>query len=238
MAWVAGVDGCRAGWLAIVRDKDSRFACHKLLRRISEISALPEGPQIITIDIPIGLLDKAQQRGRDCDRMARSILGPKRASSVFSPPVRAALCLTEYKQALAENRRSSSANVGISRQCFALFKKIAEVDSWIDPQKQQLVREVHPELCFYAVNGGEPMPHGKKSEQGLRDRRKLMDQEGFGSAIDKAIAETHRSEASVDDVLDACVACWTAERILRKTEQVIPGNAPKDSKGLTMEMVY
>ena len=43
------------------------------------------------IDTPIGLPDRAERGGRACDAAARRLLGPGRASSVFSAPVRATM---------------------------------------------------------------------------------------------------------------------------------------------------
>ncbi|MFZ3199553.1 MAG: DUF429 domain-containing protein [Candidatus Acidiferrales bacterium] len=234
--WVAGVDGCRAGWFAILRDVTSGHTRHSLLRHIPEILGLPEKPEIISVDIPTGLLNEARRGGRECDRIAREILRQPRARSVFSPPVRAALSHKKYEHALAENRVSSPEGVGISRQCFGLFEKIRQVDEWMDQHKQERVREVHPELCFFELNHQRPMPHSKKSEDGLRERRSLLVKEGFGAVIEQATGGTARQEVAQDDILDACVACWTAERLWSRVAVRIPQNPPMDGNGLRMEM--
>jgi predicted RNase H-like nuclease len=237
VTWVAGVDACRGGWFAILRDSASMSACHRgPFTHISEILELSQKPRILAVDIPIGLLSEARHGGRECDRLAREMLGHPRSSSVFSPPVRAAISHKEYEDALAENRGSSLERVGISRQCFGLFAKIRHVDEWIDPYKQERVREVHPELCFFELNRQRSMRHGKKSEEGLRARRTVLAKEGFGGVIELAINGLPRQEVARDDILDACAACWTAERILGGKAFRIPENPPVDGKGLRMEM--
>ena len=55
--------------------------------------------EVIAVDIPIGFLDAAQHGGRPCDIEARKLLGGSRASSVFSPPVRATLAAGSYPAA-------------------------------------------------------------------------------------------------------------------------------------------
>src|SRR5579863_5365541 len=155
MAWVVGVDGCHAGWFAVLRNSDSgEIRYHRPFPHISEVVDTAEKPLIIAVDIPIGLLDCAQRGGRSCDKEARTLLGHHRARSVFSPPVRAALRHLEYESALEANRASSPDGVGISKQCFALFAKIRQVDKWLGAERQTRIMEVHPELCFLKMKGG------------------------------------------------------------------------------------
>ena len=85
---LAGVDGCRGGWLLLLFDTNSRqmelrYAC----KYASLILGKPQ-PKTIGIDIPIGLSDNGD---RDCDKAARALLGKPRGSSVFPPPARSAL---------------------------------------------------------------------------------------------------------------------------------------------------
>jgi predicted RNase H-like nuclease len=238
MAWVAGIDGCRSGWIAVLLNIETRETRYRELPdQVSTVLDLAEKPKVIAIDVPIGLLDKAKCGGRVCDSRAREILGQPRARSVFSPPIRRALLCKTYREALASNRDSSIDRVGISVQCFCLFPKIRQVDEWIDTKKQKNVREVHPELCFYEMNGQRSMKHGKKRNEGLRERRELLANRGYQGVIVDTLANILRKAVAEDDILDACAACWTAERILRREARPIPQNPPRDRKGLRMEMV-
>jgi predicted RNase H-like nuclease len=91
VVWVAGVDGGRAGWFAVLREVECDKTVHAgPLRQISQVLALPQKPRIVARHIPIGLSDHAEREGRECDRVTRKLLG-KRGCCVFSPPVRAAL---------------------------------------------------------------------------------------------------------------------------------------------------
>src|SRR5262249_29149066 len=136
---------------------------HHCLSCFGDVLKLSEKPDVIAVDIPIGLLDQAVRGGRDCDRGARSLLGHPRSSSVFSPPVRSALAYMTFATASAANRTSSPHQVGITQQGFALFPKLRDIDGHLTPRLQQRVREVHPELCFYELNQQVPMSHKKKS---------------------------------------------------------------------------
>ncbi len=134
--WLAGVDGCRGGWFAVLLHLAQapaglvglRFV---LCRSFSELVNLPENPSPIALDMPIDLLDRAQPGGRSCDRAARALLGRPRASSVFTPPTRAALQARSYAEATRLN------GAGMSKQAFHLIGKIREVDALMQPALQQ-----------------------------------------------------------------------------------------------------
>ena len=237
MAIIAGVDGCAAGWIVVQRDTESRRLSRCIAPDFLTVLDKTKGASIVAVDIPIGLLDTAVFGGRACDPLARKRLGGKRASSVFTPPVRAALdCLT-YPQALQANRGSSSAGIGISSQCFAILSKIREVDRVMTPELQRKIREIHPELCFFAMNGGCAITQPKRSADGMTLRLALLQKHGFGSLSSEAVQPIPPGVES-DDILDACVACWTAERICSGTAVCIPPSPARDSRGLRMEMWY
>ena len=115
----------------------------------------------ICIDIPVGLPSKSVQ-SRPCERLARQVLG-KRAPSVFSVPCRAAV----NEMDVLEARRRNLKEVGrsVSAQSFAICRKISEVDSYLLKTKRArpLIREVHPEVCFWALAGGRAMAWRKKT---------------------------------------------------------------------------
>lgn len=236
MPWVAGADGCRDGWCAVLRDTDSGSHSFRLVTKFSELFKLECKPVVIAVDIPIGLLEHGRKGGRACDKEARVLLGQPRARSVFSPPVRGALnYIDDFLAANKFNRSSSSEEVGISKQCFGLFKKLAEVDKWMTDDKQELIREVHPELCFFEMSGGRSMKHSKKKTVGLGERMELLRANGFAEFLSATIPNREKG-CAVDDILDACAACWTAQRILERPLISIPADREIDNNGLFMEM--
>lgn len=236
MAWVAGIDGCRAGWVVVLCHMETGEVRQTVLPEISGIVTLPENPTSIAIDMPIGLLDEAVRGGRGCDRQARRILGSPRSSSVFSPPVRTVLKYNSYGTAKRANEESSPLRIGISKQAYALTKKIREVDEFVRTSGfQGTVKEVHPELCFFELSGGKPMQHNKKSTPGFNERKQLLEQVGFLQVIAQCSTRL-RSVVAKDDVLDACVSCWTAGRILLGKAIRIPDIPEVSCEGLFMEM--
>lgn len=59
MAWVAGIDGCKTGWIVVLQNLNARTFDHRLIRNIGEASSFLERPHVVAVDIPIGLLDEA-----------------------------------------------------------------------------------------------------------------------------------------------------------------------------------
>ena len=76
-----GVDGCKAGWLAIATDRASKWIV-ELYACMDDLWGDFGGAELILIDIPIGL---PFRDSRTCDILARKLLGLLRFS-VFPPP--------------------------------------------------------------------------------------------------------------------------------------------------------
>jgi predicted RNase H-like nuclease len=165
MSWVAGVDGCRAGWIVVLLRRTQSTWTHQvtLCPKFADILSLDPLPAVIAIDIPIGLLDQPQAGGRECDRQARQLLG-RRASSIFTPPTRPMLKVTRYEPVRTQ---------GLSIQSFNILPKIREVDQLVTPAIQQRVHEAHPELAFMSL-AGAPMQYNKKTPEGRKERLQTL----------------------------------------------------------------
>jgi predicted RNase H-like nuclease len=153
--FVAGVDGCRGGWVTFKVEVPSLATSVDLIDLPKLLSSRPNDLLCLAIDIPIGLLDCS----RACDKAARKLLGQPRGSSVFAAPCRAALLGTTHLSASQINREK--AGRGLSQQAFGIIPKIKQVDDAIRPEYRGWVLEVHPEVCFWAHNQRRPMRHNK-----------------------------------------------------------------------------
>ncbi len=223
-AWVAGVDGCRGGWVVALWGADDwRFT---VLPGFAAVLGLRPAPAVWAVDIPMGLPDAPHPGGRACDQEARRLLGRPRGSSVFTPPARSLLGARAYEEVRGR---------GLNRQGFHLLPRIREVDALLDPARQGRVREVHPELCFLEL-AGRPMGHPKRRREGREERRRLL-AAALGPAWEAAWEEACaglRGAAGADDLLDASVAAWTARRILEGRAVAVPAAPPRDGRGLAM----
>ncbi len=204
--FVAGIDGCRGGWVSFKVDLASLGISVELIDLPSILRNKPEDLAILAIDIPIGLLDGS----RACDKAARRLLGQPRGTSVFAAPCRASLSAKNHPAATATNLRVTGR--GLSQQAWGIAPKIKEVDDAITPQCQKWVFEVHPEVCFWALAGERPMTHGKRTKAGIKERLKLL--RTVFPDIEHHL-QNRPPSAGKDDLLDAAVAAWTALRICR-----------------------
>jgi predicted RNase H-like nuclease len=238
--WLAGVDGCPAGWLVVVRHVHGLVPPRVLIcPRFADILALPQAPVVIAVDIPIGLSQRATIGGRPADIEARRNLGA-RQSSVFAMPARAAVMEDDYRRACETAFRNSDPPRKVSKQAFHIFPKIREVDAAMTPDLQRRVIECHPEAAFWAMNGRKPLDEPKKLKsrphpQGLALRRGLLMAAGYPGSF---LAAKHclRRIAGPDDFLDACACAWTAGRVLAGTAVRFPADPPRDECGLLQEI--
>jgi predicted RNase H-like nuclease len=223
---VAGVDGCKAGWLCVLLDAETGVSKDAFIKEtLAEIAALEDAARI-AIDVPMGVEDFTSPIGRGCDTALRRELG-QRQSSVFAVPARAALVETDYRLACKAALAHSAPPRMVSKQCFHIFPRIREADALITPELQTRIIECHPEGAFWAMNGKQPLAEPKKLKSrgyppGLALRRGLLEQAGY-SAEFLAARRFKGSHAGEDDFLDACACAWTARRVLRGEAHHFPG---------------
>lgn len=232
-----GVDGCPAGWVVVALTEDGRLGC-EVFPSFEAVVARHIRASIL-VDVPIGLRDAGPEERR-CDREARRLL-KERGSSVFPAPVRAALYAADYKAASLVNREKTEGRRGLSRQSWAITPKIREVNDYLAGHQGPMpaVREMHPELCFWALNGCQPLHHNKKTEQGYRERLVLLSRHlpEAGSLVEALLREHARRVVRRDDIVDALVGVVTAS-LSRGDLRTLPDAPERDSLGLPMEMVY
>jgi predicted RNase H-like nuclease len=230
-----GVDGCKGGWLAIVLRGDGNLG-HYLARDIKEIWKLCNDAGLILIDIPIGLKEEGREE-RLCDREARKKLIHSR-SSVFRAPCRQATLASNYDDAKKIN--SENTGKGLSKQAWGIVPKIKEVDMFLRQNKaaRKVIRETHPEICFWALNNYIPMEFNKKTPRGREDRIRIL--KGYHPETEKlvySVKNEYGSKVSGDDVLDALAAAVIASKVSKKPA-TLPDKPERDAAGLPMEIVY
>ena len=235
--WVAGADGYRDGWVVVLQSDTGTTRC-RTVDGVDALFDLPEAPAVVGVDMVIGLPDRAEPGGRACDRAARQLLGHPRGSSVFSPPAHDVLGAETYDEALRRNRASGPDAPGLTKQTYHLLPKMQALAERMTPARQERVREVHPELAFYAMNNDAPVAESKHTEAGQDRRIELLTAHGF-SPIESILSRLAGGALGADDVLDAHAACWTARRIRDDTAERCPPRskpAPCNDRGLRMEI--
>jgi predicted RNase H-like nuclease len=231
--WIAGVDGCRGGFVCALREERTGELRFRLFESARALFASRPAPAVIGIDIPIGLLDAGP---RGCDREARTALGPRRAS-VFPSPLRPALRARTRAEADRITRRADGRGVGA--QAFAIYARVREVDAELRRSRalRRRVAEVHPELAFLRMNGGRPL-ESKHTPSGIAQRRRLLSAWVGRAELRAARGALLSREVADDDLLDALAVLWSAARIGRGLAQGFPEPAPRDRFGIPMQIRF
>lgn len=210
---VVGVDGARAGWVAVelhgrTPSPPSSF------RSFGEVLRAYPAAKVVAVDIPIGM-PVLGGPARRADGAARAFVGLRR-SSVFPTPPRELLEAPSYAEsrarALAVKARS------LSSQAYALGPKILEVDQLATSDDR--VYEVHPEVSFRAMKGSD-LHHRKLDSAGFAERLQLLWEQGL--SLPHLIPRL--TGVSPEDVLDATAAAWSAARIARGLANTLPTDA-------------
>lgn len=228
-----GADGCKQGrWIAALAD--DRMRCELAL--FDDLPSLVQScpcARSILIDVPIGLYDGR----RTCDMQAKSVLS-RHNSRVFLAPTRSAVAAATWADANAVNREVAGS--GLGKQAWAIVPRIRAADEYLrrDAAARRLIRECHPEICFWALTG-RPVTANKKSAEGQQARLTILERfiPGAGALLADALGRWRRRELAADDVIDALVAAVTAAAPIRDLA-TLPAWPPRDACGLPMEMVY
>ena len=192
---VVGVDGTKSGWVAIELE-NGRFVADYLLRPVETPFDEVARASVIAIDVPIGY------GPREADRAARRFLGSA-ASRVFVIPGVDVLTAP------------FGPGLGVSAQAHALGPRIVHVTTLAGADSR--FHEVHPEVSFRAMNGGEPLRYRKKEAGGVLERLELLGRHGIElPRLDAAAA------VPLDDVVDAAAAAWSAHRIATGAARSLP----------------
>jgi len=190
-------------------------------------------PCIVAVDIPIGFPTTSVTGGCAVEREARAALGRHRASSVFPRPSRAALKGNTFEKAKKLEYENSDPKKTINKQTYNLLCKMREIDE-IARQYAGRLLECHPEVTFWAMNNCEAMCFKKKRARGGEERRKHLQMHGYSERFLTTRIGSAKKHAP-DDLLDACAAAWTAERICKGSACKFPTiSEPLDATGLEM----
>lgn len=196
--------------------------------------------ETMLVDVPIGLRETSNDP-RKCDSQAREALGSPRSRSVFPTPVRAAVHCRNYERAKKTQEQLTDGSLGT--QTWAICDKIRELDCFFarSEDARGIVREAHPELCFWALNESDAMAHSKTGQPLMAfwervDVLEAVDDDALQSIRDAGQSLTETT-ASNDDLLDAFALAISASSLTASVD-TLPDDPEDDPQNLPMEMVY
>lgn len=235
----AGIDGCKGGWIVAKAqqwpfdDSAQFFIC----RDFRTLASLTEDCEVVMVDMPIGLPHPSIQLNwqRQCDIDAQAILGRIAGKSVFPAPPRSSL-IAENPTDFQRLHRQLTGE-GAKLPVWGIVPKIREVDWVITPFLQSRIREFHPELAWWRLNGNANLDT-KHAVSGKRQRRELL----LSTLESRTLDATERwrgrlgRAAALDDLYDALVGLKVAASVSEALS--IPASPQRDERGLLMEMSY
>jgi predicted RNase H-like nuclease len=233
---IAGVDGCRAGWLVALA---AAWPC-------SERPALTVCPDFravldltrecaaVAVDMPIGLPSGAELRR--CDLEARRRLGPGLQSRLFLTPPRGALVARSPREFQRLHRTLAGRGAGLP--VWGIAAKLRDIDRAITPADQCRVLEAYPELAWGRL-AGRLLP-SKHTDAGIAWRKRVLRPYVAGlRSLSRWRAELPAPRPEVDDVLDALVLLRVAADATRGLAHRLPvDEPPRDRRELRMEIWY
>lgn len=226
------MDGCRAGWVVCAMSPGGVVSVS--VEGSMGAACARWGPELACVDMPIGL---AETGVRGADMAAKRVLGRWNAR-VFLTPCRGVFAAGDYAAANAASRAISGK--GLSKQMWHIMPKIREVDEALrDDWVRAVVRECHPEICFWGLSGAV-IGENKKTPEGFARRMAVLARyvEGAEDLVADALRVSSRRDVAADDVVDAMVCVVTAAGVWDGSLRTLPEEPERDGRGLAMEMVY
>lgn len=236
-----GIDSCKKtgkyqGWAAFWQYSCGSYG-FRVYRDITELMAEHHDADCLLIDIPVGLPENTQDETARPDRELRSRLKGK-SSSVFNTPCRQAIYCQDKQDAKALNLQFL--NKSLSEQSLGFSPKIREIDQFLfdNPQFIGRLRESHPEYGFAVLNYGRPIISKKSESIGLNERKLVLSQHFTHTekALNEIIAKYPKT--LIDDFVDAMALAVIGQIGMHDGFETIPEQPKKDSRGLSMEIVY
>ena len=223
------MEPCPGGWLVVGA-------------RLQGIAAFPTEPEVfpsfaelldyrpafdvIAIHCHLSFPEEDTAGGRTCDKLARKLLGWPRAGAIGSPPSRHYLRTGDLD---ARTRK------GLNPINARMMRRYAEVAEEMQPYRQRQVFEVHPELSFYQLNDDKPMQHSKHTEEGVEERRRLVEARIPG--VDVVLNAKMPGGVTARHLLDATADMVTARRIAARAVDRLPDEPEWDEQGVRMELL-
>jgi len=225
---IAGVEPCPGGWLLVGA-------------RLQGITAFPTEPEVfptfaeildyrpsfdvIAIHCHLSFPEEDTPGGRTCDKLARQLLGWPRSGAIGSPPSR------HYLRTGDLDARTSK---GLNPINARLMRRFAEVADEMQPYRQRQVFEVHPELSFFQLNDDKPMQHSKYTEEGVAERRALVEARIPDADV---VLDAQVPGVAARHLLDATADMVTARRIAARAVDRLPADPEWDEQGVRMELL-
>lgn len=234
---IAGVDGCRKGWLVATVESWPCTEVPQLVvcEEFGQVLDATADCRVVMVDMPIGLPEG--KLPRSCDIEARKQLGAAWMRIFYAPPH---CTLDAHEPGEFQQRHREATGKGAGWPVWPLVKKLVQVNHTMTPALQERVKEFHPELAWQHLNGETP-PISKHKQGGVDQRISWLSSSVPG--IDQIAAWKRKCgrAVEVDDILDALVGLAAAQAFVDGPDlsrRLPSANPPCDERGLRMEIWF
>jgi predicted RNase H-like nuclease len=228
---IAGVVPCPGGWAVL----PGRL--HGVTVLVEDAFVLPTlldlldyRPRFdaVAMHAPIGFHNEPAGPYRECDEMAREMLGWPRRNSIAPVPSKAALYAPTREEALRIEPWLTPSDL-------RRFRYLREIDEEIAPFHQRSVFSCHAELSFYLLNGDEPLRSSPYSVEGTTERLALLRVRLPGA--EEKVTSSPPKGAATHHLLQAAPLLWSARRFAGRVVNRLPLDPDWDEAGRRMELV-
>lgn len=208
---IAGVDGCKGGWLVAMAEGWPCPAPPRLILcpDFPTVLATTKECQVVAVDVPIGL-PATSQWPRECEKIARKELG-QYWQRVFYSPLRESMHKIEDYNAFREIHEREVGYTPFNLMWVFAKKSIRDVDEALSPllSPQDRIVESHPEFAWKTLAG--QFLHSKHTAQGLLERLELLQPYVPGLLDMRKSSAT--AKGALDDLLDALILLSVAAHV-------------------------
>jgi predicted RNase H-like nuclease len=228
---IAGVTPCPGGWLVL----PARLAGVTLvaeeafvMRRLVDVLDHRPKFDFAGINAPMGYSDEPAGRFRDCDEMAREMIGWPRVVGIRPVPSRAALHAPSREDAL-------KIEPWLTRDDLRRFRWYKEAERDIQPFHQRSFYSANPDLTFQVMNGDEPLKTSPFHEEGRIERLELIRMRMPG--VEEVVSRVPPEGAGPSHMLQAAAMLYTGRRASGRAVSRLPDDPTWDVAGMRVELV-
>lgn len=183
---IAGVTPCPGGWLVLpARLAGVTVVAEEafVLRTLIDVLDYRPRFQFAGIYAPMGWREEPAGPFRECDELARELVGWPRMVGIPPIPCRAALAAASLEEA-------ARIEPWITRDDFRRFRWYREAAREFQPFHQRSFYSANPDLSFVVMNGDDPLRTSPFHEDGQAERLELIRMRLPG--IDEVVARVPR----------------------------------------------
>jgi predicted RNase H-like nuclease len=228
---IAGVTPCPGGWLVLpARLAGVTVVAEEAFVLRTLLDVLDHRPRFdfAGINAPMGWRDEPGGKFRECDELAREMVGWPRMVGIPPVPSRAALKAPTPDDAMR-------LEPWLTRDDFRRFRWFREAERDIQPFHQRSWFSANPDLSFVVMNGDQPLRTSPFHEDGVVERIELIRKRLPG--VDEVVSRTPPQGAGLHHMLQAASMLWTGRRASGRAVNRLPLDPNWDEAGMRMELV-